>query len=482
MCSIVGIQGKFCERDITELLKATKNRGPDSSGIFLDEELFLDIDLDNFSHDKEYRIGLGHNLLSAFDLDEKDETDQPLTSESLVLVYNGEIYNFNTLKVKFNEEVESDSQLLIRLLDDFYDEENDLLKAVKKTTELLDGDYSFAVYDHENLAITRDPVGVKPLFYGKLPQGNAFSSTKYSLKQLNIEDIKTLEPGGILYNWTPIEPEAKIAEKQFAITGNIQEQLEEKLEKAVEKRVHYLDEVSVIFSGGVDSTILTMLLKRISEKRKLKIKLYAVGSENSKDIIASKKIAEELNLPLKIQRVTKEIVEENLEDVVKLIGENNLMKIGVGMTIYLACKMIHEDGGRVAISGQGADELFGGYNRYLDSYKSGKLDEELRHDIENMYHVNLERDDAVSMGNSVELRLPFLDKDMIEFAMNIPVEEKIAGEDDKIRKNILRDLGYELGLSEEFAYRPKKAAQYGTGIDKILRKKVLKEIDIEKFL
>ena len=158
------------------------------------------------------------------------------------------------------------------------------------------------------------------------------------------------------------------------------------------------------------------------------------------------------------------------------------MKIGVGMTIYLACKMIHEDGGRVAISGQGADELFGGYNRYLDSYKSGKLDEELRHDIENMYHVNLERDDAVSMGNSVELRLPFLDKDLIEFALNIPVEEKIAGEDDKIRKNILRDLGYELGLSEEFAYRPKKAAQYGTGIDKILRKKVLKEIDIEKFL
>ena len=238
----------------------------------------------------------------------------------------------------------------------------------------------------------------------------------------------------------------------------------------------------MIFSGGVDSTILTMLLKKISEKRKLKIKLYAVDSENSKDIIASKKIAEELNLPLKIQTVTKEIVEENLEDVVKLIGENNLMKIGVGMTIYLACKMIHKDSGRVAISGQGADELFGGYNRYLDSYKSGKLDEELRHDIENMYHVNLERDDAVSMGNSVELRLPFLDKDLIEFALNIPVEEKIAGEDDKIRKNILRDLGYELGLSEKFAYRPKKAAQYGTGIDKILRKKVLKKIDIEKFL
>lgn len=482
MCSIVGIQGRFLENDIITLLKATKNRGPDSTGVFLDDELFLDIDLDNFSHDKEHNIGLGHNLLSAFDLDEKDETDQPLTSESLVLVYNGEIYNFKELKDKFHEEAESDSQLLLKILEDFYDEENDLLKAVEKTTELLDGDYSFAVYDHENLAITRDPIGIKPLFYGKLPKGNAFSSTKYSLKQLNIEDIKTLEPGGILYNWSYIPPKAKIAEKQFTIDGDIKQQLEDKLKKAVEKRVQYIDEVSVIFSGGVDSTILTMLLKEISEKRKLKIKLYAVGSEDSKDVIASKKIAEELNLPLKIQPVTEKIVKENMEDVVKLVGENNLMKIGVGMTIYLASKMIREDGGRIAISGQGADELFGGYTRYLKSYKTGELDDELRHDIEHMYHVNLERDDAVSMGNSVELRLPFLDKDLIEFALNIPVDEKIASDDDKIRKNILRDLGHELGLSEEFAYRPKKAAQYGTGIDKILRKKVLKEIDIEKFL
>lgn len=482
MCSIVGIQGKFCEKDIIELLKTTKKRGPDSTGVFLDNETFLDIDLNDFSYNEKHNIGLGHNLLSAFNLDEKDETYQPLTSKSLVMVYNGEIYNFKTLKNNFKEDIESDSELLIKLLEHFYYEEKDLLKAVKKTTVLLDGDYSFAVYDYENLAITRDPVGVKPLFYGKTNQGNAFSSTKYSLKQLNIEDIKTLEPGGILYNWTLIPPEVKIAETHFTITGNIKELLEETLKKAVQKRVQYIDEVAVIFSGGVDSTILTLILKEISKNKSLKIKLYAVGTEESKDIIASKKIAKELNLPLKTKIITKEIVEENLEDVVKLVGENNLMKIGVGMTIYFACKLIHEDGVKIAISGQGADELFGGYNRYLKTYNNGKLDDELRHDIENMYHVNIERDDAVSMGNSVELRLPFLDKDLIKLGLNIPVEEKIASSNDKIRKNILRDLANQLGLSEEFAYRPKKAAQYGTGIDKILRKKVLKEIDIEKFL
>ena len=158
------------------------------------------------------------------------------------------------------------------------------------------------------------------------------------------------------------------------------------------------------------------------------------------------------------------------------------MKIGVGMTIYLSCKKIHEDGLKVAISGQGADELFAGYNRYLKSFKTGKLSEELRYDIDNMYHVNLERDDAVSMANGVELRLPFLDKNLVEFALNIPVEYKIANEEDTLRKNILRNLGSNLGLPDEFAYRPKKAAQYGTGIDKILRKKVLQEVDIDKIL
>ena len=99
-----------------------------------------------------------------------------------------------------------------------------------------------------------------------------------------------------------------------------------------------------------------------------------------------------------------------------------------------------------------------------------------------MYHVNLERDDAVSMDNGVELRLPFLDSKLVEFALNIPVEYKIIARDDKIRKHILRNLASELGLDDEFAFRPKKAAQYGTGIDKILRKKIIKNYDLNSFL
>lgn len=487
MCSIVGIQGKFREKDIGKLLKSTKNRGRDSSGIFLDDELFLDIDLEDLSGDREHKIGFGHNLLSIMNLGDCQDNYQPIVKDNLVLIFNGEIYNFKSLvnyinHVHTDEEILTDGQLLIRIIEYFQKKDSNLLNSVSETLKLLDGDYSFAVWDHENLALARDPLGVKPLFYGKGDEFNAFSSSMYSLKQLNIESVETLKPNEILYNWKPIWNGQCISRKHVQISGDISRQLETKLRIAVLKRVLYLDEISVIFSGGVDSTLLTLLLKEIAENKPLKIRLYAVGGENSKDVIASRRLAELLDLPLKIQPITKEIVMENLETVVKLIGENNLMKIGVGMTIYLASKMISEDGGKVAISGQGADELFAGYNRYLKSFEREELDEELRHDIENMYHVNLQRDDAVSMANGVELRLPFLDKNLVEFALNIPVEYKIASANDRIRKNILRDLAKDLGLPEEFAYRPKKAAQYGTGIDKILRKKVLKEIDIEKFL
>jgi len=156
--------------------------------------------------------------------------------------------------------------------------------------------------------------------------------------------------------------------------------------------------------------------------------------------------------------------------------------VGVGLTTYFATRLAHEDSIKVAVSGQGADELFGGYNRYLKSFDEGNLEIEIREDISNMYHVNLERDDACAMLNSVELRLPFLDEKLVEYAINLPVKYKISGSGDILRKNILRKLAFNEGLDTEIAYRPKKAAQYGTGIDKILRKKIIKEIDLKEFL
>lgn len=481
MSSIVGLQGKFNGNDILEMLKASKNRGPDASGVFLDD-IKLDIDLDEFNDDGSYEIAFGHNLLSVYDTEDRQSLVQPVSNGSLVLVFDGVLYNFRTIrnlvqKVGVEAEVKSDAEALLYLID-FYNK-GDLLKAIQMAQRLIDGDYAFSVWDGENLAIARDSLGVKPLFYSQTEDLCGFASIREALTQVGFSEIETLKPEHILFNWQDIAPAQALYEKIFE--GDVSK-IDKLLMLSVATRVEELYEVGVIFSGGVDSSYLALLLKEISENIGLKIKLYAVGREGSHDIDAAKYAAKFLNLELEICEITEDMVREALPDVVRAIGDDNLMKLGVGLTTYFATKMAAEDGIKVAISGQGADELFGGYKRYLKSFVDDTLNYDIREDISNMYHVNLERDDACSMLNSVELRLPFLDEKLVELVLNIQDNKKIVSMHDEMRKSILRKLAFEEGLDYEIAYRPKKAAQYGTGIDKILRKKILKDTDISKFL
>ena len=481
MCSIVGLQGNFKGNDIVKMLKTSKYRGPDSSGLFLDE-IYTDINLDEFIDDKDYDIAFGHNLLSIYDLEDRQSKPQPASNDNLTLVFNGEIYNFKTItnllsKVGVEKNITSDAEALLYLID-FYNKE-DLVKAIQMATKLIDGDYAFAIWDGENLAIARDPLGVKPLFYAQKAGLKGFASTRNSLREVGFDEIETLKPEHILFNWQDIAPAQPIYEKVFE--GDVAK-IDKMLRLSLIKRVEGLSELGVIFSGGLDSSYLALLLKEISENIPLKIKLYAVGAKDSKDVDAAIYASKFLNMDLEICEVTEELVREALPDVVNAIGDDNLMKVGVGLTTYFATKMVADDGLKVAISGQGADELFGGYKRYLKSFVDGTLNYDLRMDMSNMYHVNLERDDACSMLNGVELRLPFLDKTLVELVLNIQDNKKIVSMHDDMRKSILRKLAFEEGLDYEIAYRPKKAAQYGTGIDKILRKKIIKDTDISQYL
>ena len=469
MCGIVGMAGNINPELLDSALKSIKHRGEDYSNTFIDEE---------------NGIGLGHNLLSIFNLlnenneiyDNLEENKQPIMLNDLVLVFNGEIYNFKKIEEFLKEnyknysESKSDSQLLANLINYHYDlNEENLLESVKSSMKELDGDYSFAVYDkkNNNLAISRDPIGVKPLFYGMDEEKDlkSFASEKKGLWRAGIDDenIHDLIPGSILYNWEMVDLENNLINKIIStdfksIKSNYNEYneyletkdsyevynelLKDDLYSAVEKRVENIVDIGLIFSGGVDSTILAVLLKQIAENKPLNIKLYSVGVENSQDIKFSREIAEELDLPLKTVIIDENTVKESMEPVLTAIEDDNVMKLGVGMTIYLATKAMKEDNIKVALSGQGADELFGGYNRYLKHFEENSLfdayfdlDEEIYHDIANMYHVNLERDDAVSMANGVELRVPFLDKDIINIALDIPGKYKIKDNEDILRKH-----------------------------------------------
>jgi len=553
MTKIIGLQGKFNGNIFNSSLKSLEynnelNKKRKFKGIFLSSEdsTIFNNNFSNFSlfenEDDYYNIGFGaigirnNNYL------------QPIKYKDLILIFEGVIYNneeINSILGNSNDIDEFNPILILKLLYKFYSKSMDLKKSVEKVRDLINGDYVFAVFDGNNLAITRDNVGIKPLYYNIKhdyninKDYNSFACEKKALWRIGIDnnEINSLKPGYILYNWEEFPPKANPWDHDFCnkniykrndiydeinIGSNFlnvkdmdYDQIKSNLLKLIENstynRIKGLDQLGLIFSGGLDSTILATLLKKYKENCETEVTLYTVGDKNSKDLKYSQIVAKQLNLPIKTKIIDETIVRDTLPHVIKAIEETNLMKIGVGMTLYLATKLASDDDVPVVLTGLGADELFAGYNRYLAKLKSDGeegLQNELVNDIKNNYDVNLERDVKVANANGVQLRFPYLDEKLINFSLNIPIKYKINLADesnynieinnninnnhninnvkiyneDNLRKKILRDVAIDIGVDEEIAMRPKKAAQYGSGINKILKKKVLKDTDINKIL
>ncbi|MBR0472058.1 MAG: asparagine synthetase B [Methanosphaera sp.] len=474
MCSIIGINGINVKNHLFTMIEVLKHRGPDATGVYSNNKVYLN---ENVHQTEDSNFMLANNLLSIIGNNEL----QPLQSNNLTLIANAEIYNYETLIKKYeitSLQTKSDCEIILKLIEKHYD--NNLKEAVLNVISELDGDYAFCITDGEDYMVLRDEVGVKPVYYGSTDDYFAFASESKALKQINIENINSLKPTQAIYNNKIIS----IRKEFIRFEDNteyslLKEELKNNIINAVHKRVNRLDEVAVLFSAGVDSTLIAVLLKKFG----IKTTLYTVGTENSQDLEFAKKVSEDIQLPLKTWIINEEIIENNFIPTLNIIEDTNLMKLGVGMTINLTSKLANKDGHKVILSGQGADELFTGYNRYKRKYKNKtKLLDELTHDLNNMYHVNLERDDKATMANSIELRVPYMDKQIIKTAIKIPINYMLHSEEDNIRKHILRDIAQELGVPEYIAYRPKKAAQYGTGIEKISTKTIIKKEKYQKIL
>ena len=513
MCGIAGIKagdsGQDVGKDLLTMLNAIKHRGPDGSGIFMDEKIVYD-ELENLETPKA-SFGMGHNLLSIVGRD----VSQPIEKHGLILIANAEIYNFRELKNCLEDDFKTDSdcEVIISVVKRFYN--GSLLDALEKSLQYLDGDYAFAIYDGRDCAVVRDPLGVKPVYYGQDSLNNkyGFASERKALWSIGVKNVQTLPPDHILLNGVPKklenrkiysgiekacanEPLTMIGSKGWSGVNEIKDtvnnipgindvskskthknltkkHLMELLVDSVEKRIKGLSEVGIIFSGGVDSSIIA----KLSSDLGVDTTLYTVGHETSSDIKYAIKTAETMQLPLKVKKLDVKDVKMYTELVLNAIEEFNIMKLGVGMPSYVASEMARADGLKVVMSGQGADEIFAGYHRYMQFYKDNgeNTREYLEEDVKNLYHINLQRDDAVTMANSVELRVPYLDTMLVDTAMKVPMKYKLKGGEDDLRKCILREIARDIGVPAEIVRRPKKAAQYGSGIHKILVKKVLRD-------
>ena len=460
MCLIAGGVQENIREALIKMALAGKHRGPDGFGVWTDEGTLKSGDFSRLGEVPNGRIGL---LQCRLAMTGSKTFIQPFVNE-LALVHNGEVYNHSRIRdflegkgVSFESDV--DSEVILRLIEFLRGKGLSFPHAVKEAMRWLEGDYAVAFSDGEMIYLFRDPVGVRPLYFS--PNG-FFASERKVLWAIGERAIP-VEPGELVVLGEGIR-RARLFSLEKLKRGSTGEKgllkgLENVLDYAVKLRS--AQRTGILFSSGLDSTLIAYLASRHSD-----VVLYTAGTEDSPDLEWARKVADYFGWELRERVFDLEDVEEAARKVIFAIEEPNPMNLAIGLPLYFATGLAGEDGVRVLLSGQGADELFGGYAKYIER------PELMWEDLLNIAERNLARDDKVAMLNGVEGRFPFLSLPVVGIALRTPVGLKIAeGE----RKVILRRLALGLGIPEWIANREKKAAQYGSRAQKLLEKLAKRE-------
>jgi asparagine synthase (glutamine-hydrolysing) len=340
--------------------------------------------------------------------------------------------------------------------------------------EKAEGDYSFFMLNKEWIAAARDPIGVQPLYYGENRDFAAFASNRKALWELGIEKPVSFPPGNLAFaskdgfKFKAVKTFTFAEPKQVTMDAAA-ETLQKLLEQSVKVRLAGLKEVAVAFSGGLDSSIIAYMASKCG----VKVNLIHVSLENEPETEAAMEAAEKLDLPMQIHLFKESDVEAVLPQVVDLIEEAEPVKASIGVPFFWTAQKTSEAGFRVLLAGQGADELFGGYQRYVNECcKDGgeKARKTMFNDVIRIHESNLERDEKICIYHDVELRLPFASFDLVEFALGLPVDLKFENKADSLRKLVLRKVALNLGLPASIVDKPKKAVQYSTGINDAVKK------------
>jgi len=235
------------------------------------------------------------------------------------------------------------------------------------------------------------------------------------------------------------------------------------------------EKFAVFFSGGVDSTFISFVLKQLSETRSNKIPnftCYTVGykvekSELPLDIVYAHVVGDELKLKVVTKLFNLEEAENIIKKTVKILNPNKNEKItlvvnsGVGAVVVAATSIAKE---KIFFSGLGSEEIFAGYKRHEDAKNANK---ECWNGLKQMWKRDLERDTTIGKNLNINVRTPFMDENVIKIAMQIDSKNKINKENKKI---VLREIAEEMGLNPKYSWRKKLGAQYGSKFDRAIEK------------
>jgi asparagine synthase (glutamine-hydrolysing) len=383
-----------------------------------------------------------------------------------------QLVKFSNATLVLDGTIYSNSQISIRNFVVENLENADFFKLGEAILDNIEGGFSFLILDKDKIIVGRDPVGVQPLYYGENETIAALASSRKAMWTLGIENPQSFPPGNLaLVSGTGFEfkPIKKLAysEPEPVPMEKAAEQLQILLEEAV--RVRMAEKIAIAFSGGLDSSIIAALAR----KHGAEVHLFHVSLENQPETDEAIKAANYLKLPLHTYLYNEKDVENVLPEVISLIEEDDPLKASIGVPMYWTARRLAEEGFHVLLAGQGADELFGGYQRYVNQYlllgdeKTGRA---IFSDVIKLHETNIERDVKICRFHDVELRLPFAAYQIIKFATKLPLKLKIEKRQDSLRKLVLRKTAGNMGLPVSITDKPKKAMQYSTGVYSAMKK------------
>ena len=400
-------------------------------------------------------ILIGHVYSKILDSDKP----QPMKLDDMKLVLEGRIYSpsMDFLRTDFLKQIS-----------------NEETRNLGALIRLLEGSFAFAVAVEQGIIVGRDAMGLCPCYYGENAYLAAVASQRKALWKVGLDKVHSFPPGHIAlvnkngFNLKPVKTLVQPEVKGTSLQNRAGELLR-LLEQSIKVRLGGLEEVALAFSGGVDSSIIAVLAKTLG----VEVHLICASLKGEQEVKHAEGVAAALELPLRLACYDPEDVEYVLPTVVQLIEDSDPVAASIGVPIFWASEVASDMGLRIMLTGQGADELFGGYKRYVDYYMLHGAEfvrKALERDIFSMSQVNLERDSKISCFHNVELRLPFVTYELAEFALALPLELKIESAYDKLRKRVLRRMAVEAGLLGFIAERPKRAIQYTSGVSKVVRR------------
>lgn len=449
MCGIAGIWGTADRMsDVHRMVACLDHRGPDGASVYL---------LTNAT--------LGFTRLAIMDV---EHGGQPFVSGDgqVSVVANGEIYNYPVMRRQLESESHfktgSDCEVIL----------HQYLRHGRKGLSELQGMFACAIIDGDKLILVRDALGIKPLYYALQhdPQGNTvcyFASEMKALLSWNLE-IQELPPGSV---WSPgeaIQQYYQVPQGWTLQQGNPLpdlQQIRATLEASVNSHLMSDVPVGVMLSGGLDSSVIAALAK----KQVGELHSFAVGVEGGPDLEAARYCAREIGTIHHERILRAPEVTAKLPEIIWRLESFCPLMVRPAIANYF-CAELAADYLKVVLSGEGADELYAGYDYHKNYRNAASLHQELHRNTAMLHKTNLQRADRMTMAFGLEARVPFLDQEVVRLGMETSPFRKLGRLkpwNRRIEKLALRQAFTGL-LPDRLLYRPKMTFNTGSGLNELL--------------